>query len=489
MILWMQKHKKYLVVTIWISTIAFVGAGFVGWGTYSFNASNSWVAKVGNTKITQDDFQQEYSRLFAIYNQLTGGNLSQKDAQTMGIHTQTIDNLIRTTLMLNYARDLGLYVSDERVAIEITKENQFYENGHFSEKKYRNILEANNLRPSDYEESIRKFLLLQDLYSLFKVSVTDLEKESVVAGLYMKDDISIEVLEARNNILNISDNEIQEYWNNNQQRYMGEQHYNIIVDTFKKSDITPTDSQLLDYYERYKTNYIDTNKKPLKFENVKEKVVQDYRISETEKKALRRYVEYKKDSEHYEGEQLKATQKELNEKFGSELVDALFALKPKEALKPIQTSESFITLRLMSIDDAQPLDFETAKERVASDVLTQKRQEELRADSIKALQTFKGNAIGWVGRDEVSKLPMLPAQEAAEFLTQLFGRLQSKDYMITENKAILYEIHNQELFDIQNLSDNKQFLEESVTQLKEKLLENAFIEYLQSRYAVVRLDK
>ncbi|WP_245821627.1 SurA N-terminal domain-containing protein, partial [Campylobacter vulpis] len=27
MLTWMQHHKKYLVVTIWISVIAFVGAG------------------------------------------------------------------------------------------------------------------------------------------------------------------------------------------------------------------------------------------------------------------------------------------------------------------------------------------------------------------------------------------------------------------------------------------------------------------------------
>ena len=36
MITWMQRHKKWLVITIWISTIAFVGAGFVGWGSYEY---------------------------------------------------------------------------------------------------------------------------------------------------------------------------------------------------------------------------------------------------------------------------------------------------------------------------------------------------------------------------------------------------------------------------------------------------------------------
>ena len=39
MITWMQRHKKWLIITIWISTIAFIGAGFVGWGSYNYGSS------------------------------------------------------------------------------------------------------------------------------------------------------------------------------------------------------------------------------------------------------------------------------------------------------------------------------------------------------------------------------------------------------------------------------------------------------------------
>ena len=38
MITWMQRHKKWLVFTIWTCTIAFVGAGFVGWGAYNYGS-------------------------------------------------------------------------------------------------------------------------------------------------------------------------------------------------------------------------------------------------------------------------------------------------------------------------------------------------------------------------------------------------------------------------------------------------------------------
>ena len=43
----MQRHKKYLIVTIWISTIAFIGAGFVGWGQYSYGDKSSGTKGLG----------------------------------------------------------------------------------------------------------------------------------------------------------------------------------------------------------------------------------------------------------------------------------------------------------------------------------------------------------------------------------------------------------------------------------------------------------
>ena len=49
MIAWMQKHNKYLVVTIWIATIAFIGAGFViGLGTIGPGTGIGFVAGKAN---------------------------------------------------------------------------------------------------------------------------------------------------------------------------------------------------------------------------------------------------------------------------------------------------------------------------------------------------------------------------------------------------------------------------------------------------------
>ena len=105
MITWMQKHKKYLVVTIWVSTIAFVGAGFVGWGAYDFNKSRATsIAKVGNIDISYQRFQQAYSQLFNYYSQMSGRQLSEDEANQLGLANAAAEGLIRETLLLNYGQ-------------------------------------------------------------------------------------------------------------------------------------------------------------------------------------------------------------------------------------------------------------------------------------------------------------------------------------------------------------------------------------------------
>ena len=79
MIGFMQKHKKYFIITVWVSTIAFIGAGFVGWGNYNFSLTNNAVAIVGDTKISFEKMQREYGRLYSIYNQLMGGGNDKGD--------------------------------------------------------------------------------------------------------------------------------------------------------------------------------------------------------------------------------------------------------------------------------------------------------------------------------------------------------------------------------------------------------------------------
>ena len=102
MIEWMQKHKKWLIVTIWISTIAFVGAGFVGWGSYDYGKSDSAVAMVGNKEVPLKDLQNEYGSLYSQYQQMLGEQFNQEMAKQFKLEEAALQRVTQKYLLLKH---------------------------------------------------------------------------------------------------------------------------------------------------------------------------------------------------------------------------------------------------------------------------------------------------------------------------------------------------------------------------------------------------
>ncbi len=72
MISWMQRHNKYLVITIWIATIAFIGAGAVGWGSMHFGQRAGSIAKIGDVTVSKLKYQFTYNNFYSEYAQKLG---------------------------------------------------------------------------------------------------------------------------------------------------------------------------------------------------------------------------------------------------------------------------------------------------------------------------------------------------------------------------------------------------------------------------------
>ncbi|HOI84378.1 MAG TPA: SurA N-terminal domain-containing protein, partial [Campylobacterales bacterium] len=147
MITWMQKHRKYLVITIWISTIAFVGAGFVGWGSYDFGSMGGKVAKVGKIEITKEDLSSTYGNIYNYYSKMTGGKLDEQTAKTLKLESLAVQTLINQALLQNFANELEITVSDEEVAAKIASMEPFQKNGHFDKESYIMALKNVGIKP------------------------------------------------------------------------------------------------------------------------------------------------------------------------------------------------------------------------------------------------------------------------------------------------------------------------------------------------------
>lgn len=186
MITWMQKHKKYLVVTIWVSTIAFVGAGFVGWGAYDMNTNRAKsVAKVGDRSISIGEFQQKYGTMYEYYVNASNGKFSQEQAEQMGLDKIVLQRLIQDNIMLNYADELGLSVSDEEIILALMVDPSFLIDGKFDKTKYENALKQARITPKDYEHNLANTLLLDKLFNALRVDANSKDLDMLAASYFM----------------------------------------------------------------------------------------------------------------------------------------------------------------------------------------------------------------------------------------------------------------------------------------------------------------
>ena len=479
----MQKHKKYLMVVIWISALSFVGAGFVGWGSFSFSGTSNAVAVVRDRQITIDRLQREYARLYNVYNQIFNGSLDDEQAKKIGIQDQALNTLISRALMLNYAYDVGLRVSQDEIIQALTTMDTFQNNGKFDDSIYKKLLADNQMRPKDFEEELGEGLLLQKLDALLNIPLTPLETQTIGDSIFSEDHIKIQVLNQSAIAFTPTEEEVKQYWEENKDIYQTERGYEISMVVVSPDSVSVDTDTLKKYYDDFKNQFLDENGQLLPFDSAKDKVLEHYKNSQAEKESLKEYISLRK------GENAKAqtlTIYEGDSNFEVEFINALSLAKEQETLKPIATKDGFVTLKILKIIPSEPKTYENAKQDAMADFTQLKRVQLLEEKAKAQLADFKGMDVGFIGRNQTQAIADLDAQETQEFIAQLFNQTEAKGYILLKDKAILYEIFDQRLQNSDIITKNLDFLQRNGEQVKSRLIEMAFMEHLLKTYKVVR---
>jgi peptidyl-prolyl cis-trans isomerase D len=464
MIEWMQTHRKWLVITIWIATIAFIGAGFVGWGQFNLTSKSSTVAEInGNTEVSIQDVQEIYNNLFMDLNQKLGGKLDDATAEKLGLKQQAFKMAIEQGLLREYAKNLGLYVTDEEVAKAII--DTFKDT-----KTYRKYLQMNGLKAKEFEENLRKQLLIQKLMQALHLKPTKTEVLTVASALYNADNISIQVINKNSVKINISEDELKKFWEKNKEKYKSPEMYKIaIVKTPIKGIVT--DKELKEYYENNKNEYKNENGEIIPFEKAIDKVKKDLLARKSMRNAIHAYKKLKEGAKNYELYTLPLNNNLIP-------ADKMKELITKGYLKPFIKDNFYISALLIEEIKPKPLPFEKARVYVLKDLLNIKTKEALINEAKNALNNFNGQNIGFVTKYDANKIKMLKPEEATEFLFNLFLSDKPKGFFLipsqNPNKAVVYQILEQKLLDENKYKENKA----QVEILTENLINSQAIEDL-----------
>lgn len=481
MITWMQRHRKYLVITIWISTFAFIGAGFVGWGQYSYGDKAGAVAKVGDIAITQREWQQAYSRLYGQYNQIFQGNFDEKQAESFGLKQQALRQVVEQALVLNLANSYNLEVTKEELSKVITSQEMFFENGSFSKELYAKILKQNRLTMADYENDLRNSILIQKVLSLFQSDVLPVEEKVFSTAKSIADKIEYKVLDANDVTIDTSDAVLKSYWETRQQNYMNKPSFTIQVLTQEKVAANPDENAIEEHYNAHRTDFTDSEGKILALNDAKAAVIAALDEKATNKQALRNYIAFKKGKLDNSIPVETLTIDETSNPYPSELFSEITALNiTSPFLKPRKIDGSYITIKLEKVNPATPKSFAEAKAAVLNDYSKEQRAQKLQELANSSVANFKGVQSDFITPASSSTLKGLNEEEAKLFTSQLFASSQKRGFIpLNDAKIVLYDIVEQKL--MENVQETEAM---QVARLKASVFNASLIKMLENKFTI-----
>ncbi len=442
MITWMQRHKKWLVVTIWISTIAFVGAGFVGWGSYNYSKTGGDMAKVGDVTISYKDVNDQYNRLYSQYSETFGEQFNQEVAKKLDLETVAFDSTVSSALVMNYARDLGLIVTDKEVSQELVRYDAFLKDGKFDKDIYIKVLSQNHNSPKEFENRLKKDILIgkvQDIFRKFTKN-SDNEIENISKIFAIKDDLDIQIIKANDIIVDKNDKKLKEYWEKNKNLYLSN--------------------------TQYKTN-------------ISEIAIKDGDEKKAKTQALKLFIDLKKSKKRFD----KTTTIDINNLgLNQDDINDIQKAEKNKVLKPIQSGDKFIILQIIETIKPKPLPFLDIVDEVA---LSYKIQVLLKQKAQKALENFQGVNIGTIDMSKFKQIDGLTKEQSQTFYNQLFSRQDKKGIIAIQDKNIVYNIKKSEFGEVGS-KETKDIVSKRIDTIKINLLMSKLLENLKNRYDVVR---
>lgn len=479
MISWMQRHKKWLVITIWISTIAFVGAGFVGWGSYEYGKQGGVVAVVGDREVSVEEYQQEYSNIYEQYARTFGSMFNQEMADKLNLKDIAYNQVIQKNLILSYADSLGLDVTNEDIAKQLVKYDAFLKDGKFDKETYVKVLNQNRTTPAQFEDGLKRNILLQKVQSLFEVEPNKVEIENLSKLLFLQDDIEYKIISTNDVNVELKEEDLKKYWSEHRNSYMSEVSYELLTAKVPLENSNPSEEDISSHYEKFKLDYKKEDGKIKTLEEAKSDIIKSLDEKATKTKALKEYLKYKK------GELTLSTKESFKTSqlpFSAENNSKITSSKEGDLIKPILENGVYIIAKINKINKSEPLSFEESLESVKEDYSVIAKDKKLDELANEQLKTFKGKTAKGVTRESIDKISGLEEAQAAQFLSQLFSTPQKEGIVKLDKEVVLYRVSDSKLGEVDTSKND--LVKQTLIQMQDQELMANLIKRLENLYDI-----
>lgn len=174
---------------------------------------------------------------------------------------QVLNRLIDESLLDQYARELGLSISDEQVKQAIFQTQAFQTNGKFDNQRFSGIVAQMGMTTDQYARALRNQLTTQQLINAIAGTDFMLPGESdQLAALVSQQRV---VREATINVnataakQTASDEEINAFWQQNQARFMAPEQFRVSYIKMDAASMqeSASDEEIQSWYDQHKDQF------------------------------------------------------------------------------------------------------------------------------------------------------------------------------------------------------------------------------------------
>lgn len=264
-------EKLHSITNSWVSklvlgliAVAFVLSGITG---YVFTNVDTSVAKVNGEEITQQAFHQRYESEFERLNQQLGSQFAAVAGSkgfVSNLRQSVLNSLVNQELLRQYANDLKLAVSDERIKQEIVTSELFQTDGKFDNNLYQRRLQLNGMNADMYAAYVGEALRLDQLQSGLAESAFSVpaQQDQLTELFFQTRKLRLAKFDLKDEIAQqqVTEDEIKAYYDANKSAFsvpeLAKVQYIELTRADVEKNIQVTDVEIAQYYQDNKALYV-----------------------------------------------------------------------------------------------------------------------------------------------------------------------------------------------------------------------------------------
>ncbi|WJD88933.1 peptidylprolyl isomerase [Serratia marcescens] len=237
-----------------------------GVGNYLIGGSGDYAAKVNGQTIERAQLEQAFQSERSRMQQQLGDQFSAlagNEGYMQQMRRQVLSQLIDNMLLDQYAKKLGLAVSDDQIKDAIRKAPYFQTNGQFDNAKYLDLIGRMGYTADNFAQSMRQQLVNQQVIQAFGESGFVLPSESqAMAALVLQErdvrlaTIDLKALQAKQSA---GDDELKAYYDQNKNSFIAPEQVKVSyipLDAASMLDkVKVSEEDISAYYDQHKSSY------------------------------------------------------------------------------------------------------------------------------------------------------------------------------------------------------------------------------------------